>query len=84
MKFIIKILGSGCRKCNDLEKITKEVVRENNIDAEVNKVEDIKQIMNYGIMSTPALIINEKVVVTGWVPAKSEIKSLIERKISEI
>jgi small redox-active disulfide protein 2 len=78
----IKILGPGCPKCKNLEKITAEVVQENNYEAEVSKVEDIMQIMNYGIMSTPGLVIDEKVAVSGRVPSKDEIKKLIEKHLN--
>ena len=78
MKVDKKVLGPGCAKCKTLERITNEVVTENNFDAEVSKVEDIVQIMKYNIFSTPALVINEKVAVKGFIPAKVEIKKLIE------
>lgn len=77
MKISLKILGSGCAKCKKLEKLTIEVVKENNIDAEIQRVDDIVQIMNYRVMSTPALVVNEKVVFSGGVPSKSEIKSYL-------
>ncbi len=82
MKIKLKVLGTGSAKCKTLEKVTNEVVAENNIDAEVQKIEDIVEIMAYGIMSTPALVINEKVVFSGRVPSKSEIKSFIDKAIS--
>lgn len=75
---IIKVLGTGCAKCKTLEKLTKEVVGENNIAADITKVEDIVQIIGYGVMATPALVINEKVAISGRVPSKDEIKKLIE------
>lgn len=73
----IKILGPGCPKCKTLEKITREVVEQSGIDATVTKVDDIVAIMNYGVMTTPALVIDEKVVVKGRVPSAEEIKRLI-------
>lgn len=73
----IKILGPGCPKCKTLEKLTREVVEQNGIEATVTKVEDIVAIMNYGVMATPALVIDEKVVVKGRVPSADEIKRLI-------
>ena len=82
MKINLKVLGTGCAKCNMLEKLTIEVVKENNFDAEVQKVEDIVQILNYHVLTTPALVVNEKVVVSGRVPSKSEIKSYIEKEIN--
>ena len=84
MRIKIQVLGSGCRKCRMLEKLTTEVARENNMNAEILKVEDIVQIIKYGVMSTPALVVNGKVVITGRVPSKTEIKSLIDKEISEI
>ena len=73
----IKILGPGCPKCKTLEKLTREVVEKSGIDANVTKVDDIVAIMNYGVMTTPALVIDEKVVVKGRVPSAEEILKLI-------
>ncbi len=73
----IKILGSNCSKCKDLEKLTREIVAKHNIDANVSKIEDIVIIMQYGVMQTPALVIDEKVVVKGRIPSESEIKDLL-------
>lgn len=73
----IKILGTGCPKCKTLEKLTREVVAETGIEANISKVEDIMQIMNYGVISTPALVIDEKVVLKGRVPSIKEIKNLL-------
>jgi small redox-active disulfide protein 2 len=82
MKMNIKILGTGCPKCKTLERLTTEVVTENSFDAEISKVEDIVQIMNYGVMGTPGLVVNEKVLISGRVPSKDEIKKLIEKHIN--
>ena len=73
----IKILGSGCPRCKTLEKITRDVVTEMGIEASIHKEEDIMKIMEYGILHTPALVIGEKVVVSGRVPTSGEIKNLI-------
>ncbi|MFO7998999.1 MAG: thioredoxin family protein [Bacteroidales bacterium] len=73
----IKILGTGCPKCKTLEKMTREVVEQSGIDATVSKVEDIVEIMNYGVMMTPALVIGDKVVIKGRVPSSDEIKKAI-------
>jgi len=73
----IKILGPGCPKCKTLEKLTIEVVEQNGIEATVSKVEDIVAIMNYGVMTTPALVVNEKVVLKGRVPSAEELKKLL-------
>lgn len=75
----IKILGTGCPKCNQLEKSTQNVVNELGIDAQIEKVDDIMEIMKYGIASTPALVVDEKVVVKGRVPAQEELKKIINQ-----
>lgn len=73
----IKILGTGCPKCKALEKATRDLVEKNNISATVTKVEDIMDIMSYGVMVTPAVVIDGKVVVKGRVPSSEELKELI-------
>ena len=73
----IKVLGTGCSKCVTTERIVKEVVSENNFNVTVKKVEDIQKIMDYNILSTPAIVIDEKVVMSGKTPLKEEIKALL-------
>ena len=73
----IKILGPGCAKCHQLEKTTREVVSELGIAADVEDVKDIKKIMEYPILTTPGLVINEKLVVSGRVPSKAEVTTFI-------
>lgn len=73
----IKILGPGCPKCKTLDKITREVVEQNGIDATITKVEDIMEIMTYGVMSTPALVVDGKVVIKGRLPSQEEIKKVL-------
>lgn len=75
----IKILGTGCPKCKTLEKLTREVVEQNGIDAIVTKVEDIYQIMKYGVMTTPAMVVDDKVVIKGRVPSADEIKQVLTK-----
>jgi small redox-active disulfide protein 2 len=75
----IKILGTGCPKCKTLEKLTREVVEQNGIDATVTKVEDIYQIMKYGVMTTPAMVVDEKVVIKGRIPSLEEIKQVLTK-----
>ena len=82
MSIQIKILGPGCAKCKTLEQITREVVAGKGYAAEITKIEDIMEIMNYGILSTPGLVINEKVVMSGRLPSREEIQSLIEKHIN--
>ena len=73
----IQFLGTGCQKCKSLEKATREVVAQNNIDATITKVEDIVEIMKFNVMTTPALVIDGKVVVKGRVPSSDELKQLL-------
>jgi len=74
---VIKVLGSGCSSCDSTEKIVAEVVSELNIDAQIIKVEDIQELMMYDIMSTPAIVIDGKVVFKGKVPSKDDVKALL-------
>jgi small redox-active disulfide protein 2 len=73
----IKILGTGCAKCQTLEKTVKEVVAELKIDATVEEVKDMKKILEYPILMTPGLVINEKVVSSGKVLSKAEVTKAI-------
>jgi len=73
----IKVLGTGCPKCKALEKAVINSLSELNIQADVSKVEDIIEIMQYGVMHTPALVINGKVVLSGRLPNDKELKSLL-------
>ena len=79
----IKILGAGCTNCNTLEKLTREVVEKNNIDATVTKVEDFIEIMKLGVMTTPALVVDGQVLVKGRVPSVAEIKQLLLDRIQK-
>lgn len=76
----IKILGTGCSNCKTLEKTVNIAVEELKIEANVEKIDDIQKIMAYGIMRTPGLVINDKVVISGRVPSVKEIKELIEKE----
>jgi len=75
----IKVLGTGCANCKTLEKSVNIALTELNIAANVVKEEDIQKIMGYGIMRTPGLVINEKVVLSGRVPSTKELKKIIEK-----
>ncbi|WP_031436777.1 thioredoxin family protein [Methylobacter tundripaludum] len=70
----IKILGSGCAKCKRLEQLTREVAIEHGINAQFEHVYDIAKIMEYPVLSTPALVIDEEVKVAGRMPSKDEIE----------
>ncbi len=73
----IKVLGTGCPTCKALEKAIKDTVNELGIDATVTKEEDIMKIMEYGVMRTPGLVIDDKVVLSGRVPTSKELKELL-------
>lgn len=75
----IKVLGTGCSNCKTLEKSVNLAIHEMKIEASVEKVEDIQKIMAYGIMRTPGLVINEKVVLSGKVPSVKELIEIIEK-----
>lgn len=75
----IKILGTGCPKCKTLEKITREVAEQNGYQANITKVTDIMDIMKYGVMTTPALVVNENVEIKGRVPSADEIKEVLNK-----
>ena len=75
----IKVLGTGCPKCKTLEKAANDAVTAAGVDATVSKVEDIMQIMQFGVMTTPALVVDGKVVVKGRVPGADEIKKFITK-----
>jgi small redox-active disulfide protein 2 len=74
---IIKVLGSGCANCKKLEAVTRQVVGEMAVEAEVIKVTEYPDIMAYNIMSTPGLVINEKVVSSGRIPSPAEITTFV-------
>ena len=75
----IKVLGPGCANCKTLEHRTREAVEALQLGASIEKVEDFQQIASYGIMRTPGLVIDEKVVLSGSVPKVEELKALLLR-----
>lgn len=76
----IKILGTGCANCKKLEANAREAIKELGLDAEVEKVEDLREIVGYGVMRTPALVVNETVKVMGKVATVEEIRQLLGQK----
>ncbi|MBM4308876.1 MAG: thioredoxin family protein [Deltaproteobacteria bacterium] len=76
----IKILGMGCTRCNQLADRTREAVKELGVEAEVIKVQDIKTITNYGVLVTPALVVDGVVKIAGKVPKSEEIKKWLEEE----
>lgn len=77
MKKHIKVLGSGCATCKQLESVVLEVVSASGIDATVEKVEDIQQIMSYNVLSTPVLVVDEEVKCSGRIPSREEIEGYL-------
>lgn len=75
----IKVLGSGCAKCNQLEEAARKAVEQAGIDASVEKVTDMARIMGYGVMTTPALVVDGQVRVAGRVPSVDDLVGLLTR-----
>ena len=76
----IEILGTGCAKCDKMEEMVKLALEETGVNADVNHIHDIKKIMNYGVMTTPALVINGEVKAAGKLPSSEEIKKMLVKK----
>ncbi len=79
----IKILGSGCKKCQSLEETTQRTLDELGIDAPIDHVRDDVDILSYGVMSTPALVIDDQVVISGRVPAPDQVRAAIVGALPE-
>ena len=73
----IKVLGTGCAKCKTTYQAIEKVINENNLDVKLMKVEDIVEILNSGIMATPAVVVDGAVKVKGHVPSEKEVKQLL-------
>jgi len=73
----IKILGTGCAKCHQLEQTARQAVKELAIDATIEEVKDMRKIMEYPILTTPGLVVNEELVCSGRIPSKSEVTQFI-------
>jgi len=73
----IKILGSGCANCVNLERVTREAVAELGLDAEFEKVTEYADIASYGIMRTPGLVVDDQVLLSGRVPTAAQVKDLL-------
>ena len=78
-----KILGTGCARCNQLENLTKEALKEMGVEAHIDHVKDIKKIMEYPILTTPGLVINEELVLSGRVPSKAEMTKIITTALAK-
>ncbi len=73
----IKVLGPGCSKCKTTYNVIEKFIKDNNIDAKLIKVDDIMEIMNYNILTTPAVVIDGEVKIKGYVPSEKELRQLL-------
>lgn len=74
---IVKVLGPGCKNCKNLEKATRHAIDDLGLDATVERVTDFPTIVGYGVMSTPALVVDEKLLLSGRVPTAGEVRELL-------
>jgi small redox-active disulfide protein 2 len=79
---IVKVLGPGCKNCVNLERVARQALDELGLDATVEKVTDYPTIVGYGVMSTPALVIDERVVTSGRVPPAAEVRDLLTAAVT--
>lgn len=77
MSKVIKVLGTGCPKCKTMVNVVQDVISQHNIDASIEKVEDIMEIMKFNVMTTPALVIDDVITIKGRVPSKDEVLALL-------
>lgn len=73
----IKVLGPGCARCKTTYQVIEKVIKENNLDVKLTKIDDIMEMMNYNIMSTPAVVVDEVVKLKGTVPTEADVKKLL-------
>lgn len=73
----IKVLGPGCARCKTAYSVVEKVIKENNVNASLNKVDDIMEMMQYNIMSTPAIVVDGVVRIKGKVPTEAEVKEVL-------
>lgn len=74
----IKVLGPGCAKCKTTYNVIEKVIKENNLDVKLTKVDDIMEMVSYNVMTTPAVVVDEVVKMKGQVPTESDVKKLLE------
>lgn len=79
----IKVIGPGCIRCKELERMCFNVCAENDFDADIRKISDITEIASLGIMATPALIVNDKLYVSGKLPTKHTLVNWIKQNVTE-
>ncbi len=81
---IIKVLGAGCSSCKQLHKMVEKSVKELGIDCKIEYITDIQKIVILGVMQTPALIIGNEIVVSGYVPENQELKEIIKKHFNKL
>lgn len=79
---LVKVLGPGCANCKRLEELTRKVIDELAVEAEIEKVTNYNQIVDLGVMSTPGLIVNDKVVSSGRIPSEDEIRDWVKNALA--
>jgi len=79
----IKVLGPGCPRCAQVEKTVKEVIQDLGLEATIEKVKDINKIMEYPILRTPGLVLDDELVCSGRVPAKEEVTEFVKKALGE-
>ncbi len=79
---IVKVLGTGCKNCLNLERATRQAIDDLGLDAVVEKVTDYPTIVSYGVMSTPALVVDEELVSSGRVPSAAEVRGLLTAAVT--
>lgn len=77
---IIKVLGPGCKNCKNLERVTRQAVADLGLEATIEEVKDYRTIVGYGVMATPALVVDEKLVLSGRVPSTAQVRDLLVPK----
>ncbi len=77
----VKVLGGNCSNCKTLEKMTENALKELGVNVSIEKITDIQTILAYGVMTTPALIINEKIIISGRIPSAQELREQIGKQL---
>jgi small redox-active disulfide protein 2 len=75
----IKVLGTGCARCKTLEQLTRQAVESLQLDATIEKVEDIQKIISYGIMRTPGLVVDGRILIAGDIPSLEDLKDMLTK-----
>ena len=74
----VKVLGPGCAKCKKAYQVVEKVIKDNNLDVTLTKLDDLMEMMSYNILSTPAIVVDGEVKIKGRVPSENEVKALLD------